>query len=520
MKNKIRAVLKKKKVIAAILVLGAVAIAVGSTISKKTVHEKIIVKKGVIAEEVSVTGKTKPLEEVSLAFERGGRVTHIYGNVGDHATAGQALIALDASELVAQLAQAKASVETQNAKLDELKRGTREEDLEVKRAELRKAEQDLKNYYESIPEILNDAYTKADDALRKQTNGIFSGDEEVNPQLTFTSTDSQAASEALNQRIIAGQRLNKWKKELLALSPNATETELNAALASGKSALETVRVLLNRIMDIVISINNLPSATATTYKANITTARTNINTVLTSLNSQEQSIASQNLTVKRINNELQLKLAGTISEQLAAQEAQVRSAEAQVQLIQAQIAKTALISPIEGVITKQDAKRGEIIGANIALVSIISQNKLEIEANVPEVDIGKVALGNPVRITIDALPGEEFGGKVIHLDPAETIVDGVVNYKVKILFTKADARIKSGLTTNLDIRTVEKTNILLLPQYALLENDKGVFVKKQNGEIIEEIPVIIGIRSQDGNVEIISGVAEGDEVLNIGAKTE
>ena len=183
-----------------------------------------------------------------------------------------------------------------------------------------------------------------------------------------------------------------------------------------------------------------------------------------------------------------------------------------------QFAKTVLRAPIRGVVTRQDAKVGQIVSPNVPVISIISENNLHIEANIPEVDIGKIAVGNPVQIIFDAFPQEKFTGKVFYMDPAETIIDGVVNFKVKINFDKKDVRLRSGLTANLTIQARKKDSALILPQYAIVENDRGTFVKKQKGAAFEEIPVTIGIRSKDGFVEILSGVEENEEVLNVGVK--
>ena len=72
----------------------------------------------------------------------------------------------------------------------------------------------------------------------------------------------------------------------------------------------------------------------------------------------------------------------------------------------------------------------------------------------------------------------------------------------------------------LPIETQKKDGALILPQFAIIENDNGIFVKKMQDGVAVQIPVVIGIRSNNGNVEIVSGVSEGDEVVNIGAKTK
>ena len=92
------------------------------------------------------------------------------------------------------------------------------------------------------------------------------------------------------------------------------------------------------------------------------------------------------------------------------------------------------------------------------MVSLIADNSLEVDADVPEIDIGKISTGDTVSMTLDAFPGETFTGKVFYIDPAETILSGVVDYLVKVSFDKNDPRVKSGLTANLDITTETENN--------------------------------------------------------------
>src|SRR5581483_1987631 len=185
---------------------------------------------------------------------------------------------------------------------------------------------------------------------------------------------------------------------------------------------------------------------------------------------------------------------------------------------QVKIAKASLVAPISGVVTVQNAKVGQIATPGNVLVSLISNGGLEIDAQVPETDIGKVAVNNPVKITLDAFPGETFTGKVFYIDPAQTIVSGVVDYKIKISFDKSDSRIKSGLTANLTVQTQTDQNALILPQYAIIQNTTGTFVEVLQNGSPKQIPVTLGIRDQEGNVEVASGVTEGQQVINVGLK--
>ncbi|MEK7512642.1 MAG: biotin/lipoyl-binding protein, partial [Patescibacteria group bacterium] len=201
--RKVASFLKQKIVllVGAIVILGVIgAVAFGDD---EPSLQTVRVERGKVVQEVSVTGIVKPVEEVSLSFERSGRVTQVRVVVGDIVTAGTVLVELDRSELAAQLTEAEAQVRTQQAKLDELQRGTRPEEIEVKRTELKKALQDLMNEYAEVPDAVNDAYAKTDDAIRAKTNQLFTNEESDAPRLSFLVDSASVESDAQTSRVAA-----------------------------------------------------------------------------------------------------------------------------------------------------------------------------------------------------------------------------------------------------------------------------------------------------------------------------
>jgi HlyD family secretion protein len=169
------------------------------------------------------------------------------------------------------------------------------------------------------------------------------------------------------------------------------------------------------------------------------------------INSLIQSIASQKLLAEQAKAQLALKLSGATDNDIAAQTAAVEQAKAAANSIRVKLGNTRMFSPISGTVTRFDAKVGEVALPGSPLVSIISSGVFEINAEVPETDIGKVSVGNTVKIIFDAFPNETFNGKVFYIDPAQTINQGVVDYKIKISFDNPDERMKSGLTANLEL---------------------------------------------------------------------
>ena len=478
-------------------------------------YEFVEVAKGSISEEVSVTGNIKPAEEINLAFENSGRIVRVNGAVGDKVSAGQIILELDTRELNAKLLEATASVEAATAKLNELKRGTRPEELQIKGTELKKAEQDLENEYTNVIDILNDAYTKSDDAVRTKTGAVFIGSGDTAYKLTFTSCDTDAAADAPWLRFTADADLKKWQTELRPLGSTADTALLDAALISAKTYLGKFKTFLERTTDTFVGGCTSVSPNLDTYRTSVSAGRTSVVSALLAVSDNRQEILSQELTTERLRQELALARAGSAPEEIAAQAALVKQAEAQAESTRAQIEKKFLRAPIKGTITKQDGSKGEIIAPNIPLVSVISESDLEIEANIPEIDIGKIKISDPVTITLDAYGDTvKFFGRVISVDPATTVIEGVPTYKTKIQLDKEDGRIKPGMTANITIKTAERQDALIIPQRSVLfEGEKRfLYVLKSDGTR-EKREVKPGIRGSDGNIEVLEGLSAGEKVL-------
>lgn len=268
-----------------------------------------------------------------------------------------------------------------------------------------------------------------------------------------------------------------------------------------------------------------------TYKTDVTTARTNINTALTNVTTQKQTIATTKITnqvninddeaavdtaeatLKSAQDKLILKKAAPVQADIDLAKARVRQAQADSWQIQEKLNKSTLRAPINGFITLIDREEGEVAKTTDIVISIIAVEHFQIEANISETEIAKVKLNDPVVMTLDALgPKEEFAGRIIKIDPAETIVSGVIYYKVTSAFDVQDERVKPGMTANLEVQTAQKNNVLVLPYYAIHETDNRQYVKiLSDGEVVEK-DVRTGLEGEI-NVEIIDGLDAGQQVI-------
>ncbi|KKU94294.1 MAG: RND family efflux transporter MFP subunit [Candidatus Jorgensenbacteria bacterium GW2011_GWA1_48_13] len=469
-------ILKSKKVIIGLIVVVLAVFVYFVSRDKGPQYEYAVAARGNILQEVSVTGRVKPAEDVTLAFETSGRVRSVSVKVGDTVFAGTVLVRLDAAELSAELAKAESDLATQRAKLDEAKTA-------------------LGNVYTGAINDLNSAYLKADDAVHVKITSLFTSSGQSVYQLSFDTCDYEAKVNAGGERAAAEEDLKKWKSELALLNSDLSETESGEWLNAGRTHLNLVKGLLENLNKALNADCILNQSSLDTYRASLSTARSNVNDALVALSNKEQAILSQKAAVTSVE----------VSE---------KSYEASVSTIKTQLAKTVLVSPIRGTISSVEAEAGEIVGANAAVASVISAAELEIEANIPEVDVAKIKVGDEAKVTLDAYgSGVVFQAMVFQIDPAEKIIEGVPTYRTKLQFTEKDERIKSGMTANIDILAAEKENVIYVPARAVVGDDNRTFVRILEGNIPKEADVQTGLRGSDGNVEIISGLNDGDKVV-------
>lgn len=569
--------LKTKYIIILIII---VAILVGGYLiffrEKGPVYEFVNVKKGDIAQIVSITGQVRPAENIDLAFDKSGKVIELNVKIGDKAKTDQILAVLDNKDIKAQLSQAQAKTEsakallgqyeavlqTQQAKLDELKIGIRAEEIAVYEIKVdnaqksladaqsnllnvkNKAEADLRSDYDSALNATVESITVSINALFTLTDiqyAHFSGTDYNSNHLADVKADAvlmllgtqnggRYTKDALNQ-------LNGGAKFTVETAQtDATYENIDKALNETASALQKIKTALNAVP--------VTSDLTSTELTNLSTEKTSVNTEISAIATKQQAIevqkatnekdiaaaeASVNTTQNNLASaeaDLTLKKAGATPEQIAAQEAQVRQAEANIisqqALIkqaqasalqsQADLEKTILKAPTDGTITNIEKEKGEIAQANTTIISMINSGNFQIEANVSETEIAKVKLDNDVEITLDALgPDEKFSGKIIKINPAETVVSGVIYYKITSIFGVEDERIKSGMTANLDIQTDRKEGVLYLPYYVIKEKNGEKYVQILENNKAQERIIKTGLEGEM-MVEIVSGLGEGEKV--------
>lgn len=475
----------------------------------------IIAERKDIVQEVSVTGRVKPADSVDLAFEGSGRIATVNVSISDVVSQGQLLARLENSDKRAELAKAKANVKLQQAKLEELIRGYTQEEVDVQKVKVENAKVSLRDAGNNLVVELNDAYTKADDAVRNNIDQFISSPQSFDPKIDFPISDSALKISIESGRIGIESMLDNWKDAVAILS---IDSDFNIVAVDAIQNLEQVREFLDNISLAVNTLKTSSDFSQTTidgYRSDVSMARSSVNTALSNISTAEEKMKKEDSTLALEQQELALRIAGTRAEQITAQEAKVEESVATVQVKQVDFDKTYLYTPIGGIVTTQDAKVGEIVSANEVIISIISEAKFEIEANIPEVDIAKIQINDFAEITLDAYGSDiMFMASVVSIEPAETVIEGVATYKTILQFNDKDERARSGMTANIDIKTGERSNVIAIPSRAVItkNGERIIRILDQNDNIVE-IPVLTGLRSSDGYIEIIEGIREGDRVI-------
>lgn len=197
-------------------------------------------------------------------------------------------------------------------------------------------------------------------------------------------------------------------------------------------------------------------------------------------------------------------------------EAEVESAEAALENAKVQLSYATIEAPISGVIGTVATQEGETVIAGLqapSFVKIIDLDRLEVDAYVDEVDIGKIAAGQMAEFTVDAFPGRSFKGRVSAIYPDAYIRENVVYYDVVIAIEdNYQGLLRPKMTTSVTIFMEKREDVLSVPTEAI-QRSKGrnvVYVIRDGTATAQEVKT--GLR-QGRWVEIVEGLHEGQTVL-------
>ena len=372
-------------------------------------------------------------ETVAITAELGGRILEIKVSEGDEVAAGQVLVELDKSDLLAQQAQLEAAVETARANLKLVSAAAQPETVAVAQAQL------------------------------AQAQAALAGAGLVWAQAKTVVADPHQLEARLNQ----GQaRVTEAEKSLELARVNLKRVEIQAEAASrnqsNHAGLVQAEVAQKQLAAAQVGVQLAEVALAGTQKQveHLTRLRLMPLSLVAQANSAGAAYGQAEAAVLAAEANLNAVKAAPLPEDIAVAQAQLLEAEAAWQKLQVQLGKQTLAAPRPGLISKKLVNPGELAAPGAILLELSDIETVDLTVYLPQTQIGQVQIGQPAEVYVDAYPGERFEGTVTFIaHEAEFTPRNVqtqeerVNlvFAVKITLPNRDHRLKPGMPADAEI---------------------------------------------------------------------
>jgi HlyD family secretion protein len=508
------AISRKAKIIigATAAVLLVVIIVASIFATRKDTPEVTVVKvetKRELRSNVTASGEVRPIQFINLTSEVQGRIQDIYVKEGDQVTAGQLLVKLDPEQLQsstdAQLAAFQAS----------------QNEAQVTRSQVTAAQNQLSQAQQGL-NAQEAAIATAQQGLASTREGVNRARQEV----VAAQTDIDRAQVELN----AANREAKRTAELVE-SGVVSRLEFDQAKDRVENAQVALRNAKSRLQSQEIAVK--------TAQSQVNEAQARVNEARARSNQQQVAVKDARRGVDTAN------FSANASANRSQQSAAVLSGSKN------QRDKTLQVAPINGVIADIPTKVGVFAlaqNSSTPLLTIADMSAVNVEVKVDETEIDKVAVGQPVKIKVDALGSIDLTGEVTQKTPlavgkSQTSGGLSVNINVqeakefrvviqiKDLNDETRNSLRPGMSATAVITTKTAENVIAVPLQAVIEkkpdtasspspqadtsgekpkNIKGVYVLEDNKAKFVEVQTGI---TGESEIQITAGLSEGQEVI-------
>lgn len=487
--------------------------------NKPPVYETVDVSKGVLKQTVDATGKIESQNDISLRFEMPGTIEVMNVKEGSNVKAGQVLTSLKMSELNASVAQAQAN-------LNKILAGSTEEDkqyysaaVDSAKASLDQAVADETNAKNTLMVAIQASLPRLDDSLTQADNilGIDNTNANTdfktllsvqNPSLLGTATADYA--EAKRRRDAA----RDLALNLASGNPNASVEQVVPVIDSAFIAFNQLLAHLSEVLKNTVTNGPFTQSVLDSKKTIIESTRTTLATQYTQFVAASQAVSNAKNLISIRRAAYNQALASYQSKVKPPREVDVAPYRAALSQAIAARDKAVILAPIDGIVTKVNKKIGETVNSAEVIINVLSPH-FEVDVDIPETDVSKIKTGDKAVITLDAFGDEvKFGGQILSIDPGSTEVQDVVYYKVRVSLDDSDREIKPGMTANISINAAEKSDVLSVPLRSVRTRDDGTkYVRVlENGNVVEKT-VVLGMKANEGKVEITSGLVAGEKII-------
>jgi multidrug efflux pump subunit AcrA (membrane-fusion protein) len=412
---------------------------------------------------VSVTGELVPARRATLGHKVGGKVVEVLVEPGDVVAASAPLVLLDTSELELALQRAQEQVTVQRAGLALLRAGAAE--AMIARADrdhahqLTQAEIVLQAKQEQLAQAqATDAAAEiaaAEARVAQAARQIAQvRAQEPAPQVRLAQVEVDRAQIALEEtqdeydkaldRPWEEQAIrDTWAKRLeqAKLDRRGAQAQLDQAEAAQLAHARGLDVLEAQLEEAQAMLAQAQAAQAA-HKVTLELLRTEIEAA-------EEQLAYLRGWENPYRDPAR-------QEEVAQAEAALAQAQVQIAEIEQQLREATLVAPFAGTVGAVHARVGEIVSPGQSLVAIGDLSTLRIETtDLDEIDVVRVAAGQQVAVTFDALPDRVFQGRVARISPMAESGTGGVHYTTVVALEEMDPALRWGMTAFVDIEAEE-----------------------------------------------------------------
>lgn len=435
--------------------LGTAALIRSRQASSLTEFQTVKAARGSLTATVGATGSVRASQSASLAFDTTGVVESLTASVGDQIAEGSVLASLEEESLSAQVILARADlISAQNA-LDELY------DLAQKISA--KSKLDLEN-----------------------------------------ARDELQAAEFNWMWMIEGPGANS-----LELALEAAE----ASVAVAQDRVKAARSVFNRVKG-----RSEDDAFRAQALLSLTNAKQQRDDALRELEWQNNLSDEQQRAVL----DAELAFARARFEEAESEWERVKdgpdpkdiaAAQARIDAARATLGTATITAPFAGMVTYLDVQVRDLVSPGVPVIGLADFSKMLVEVEVSEVDINRLTVGQPVTLTLDAVPDRSYTGEVTEIGQIGTVVQGVVNFQVTVHITDPDTAIKPGMTAAVNVVVNQIDDVLLVPNRAVRVRDGERVVYVLRGDTPERVPVELGASSDIYSEVTGGGLEVGDLVI-------
>ena len=374
----------------------------------------------------------------------------------------------------------------------------------------------------------------AEDAVQHAYRKVLLAEDDLNSFDAGVSTEEIQAARAANASARAG--LDSAQANLKKLIDGPTEAEIEAAKAAAEAAeanLTTAQVHLARLKDPRAADIHTAQAAIDTAKSQHAIAQQQLDNLMhpsaaertaaeaardaaaSAVARAEAELQAQQAAIAQASQQLSLTTNKFTDADIAGAAAAVAQAVAAVDLTRIHLENATLTAPFDAVISKKHLSAGAMVAPQTPLYTLISQDK-EVVFNTEEGALGLLSVGLPVTLTVATFPDRRFDATITTIAPVADPASRT--FQIKAVPAAGQEGLRAGMFANVLVATDSREDTLLLPFSALIQRGEETYVFVINNGQAEERKVEVGLRNYS-HIQIISGVAEGDQVAVQGNQT-